>query len=92
MGELPSKDAVFDSEQIDAAYYDGDWPGWLQQEMLDWMPTRVRTLGTVEQSMLNGPGLSIPQQRLHQVIEGLAMAGFNVRRDDNLVSAASGYV
>ena len=92
MGELPSKDAVFDSEQIDAAYYDGDWPGWPQQEMLDWMPTRVRTLGTVEQSMLNGPGLSIPQQRLHQVIEGLAMAGFNVRRDDNLVSAASGYV
>ena len=91
MGELPSKDAVFDLEQIDS-YYDGDWPGWPQQEMLDWMPTRVRTLGTVEQSMLNGPGLSIPQQRLHQVIEGLAMAGFNVRRDDNFVSAASGYV
>ena len=56
------------------------------------MLTRVRTLGTVEQSMLNGPGLSIPQQRLYQVIEGLAMAGFNVRRGDNLVSAASGYV
>jgi hypothetical protein len=89
--ELPSKDAVFELEQI-GAYFDGDWPGWPQQEMLDWMPTRVRTLGTVEQSMLNGPGLSIPQQRLHQVIEGLAMAGFNVRRDDNLVSAASGYV
>ena len=34
MGELPSKDAVFDLEQIDA-YYDGDWPGWPQQEMLD---------------------------------------------------------
>jgi hypothetical protein len=60
--------------------------------MLDWMPTRVRTLGTVEESVHNGPFLLIPQQRLHQVIEDLAMAGFNVRRDDNLVSAAEGYV
>lgn len=75
------------------AIADGDWPAWPAQEMLDWMPTEIiRAFGAIEYSAVSGPFLWIDPTVEDDVVGELQRLGFQPRRDQALVSKASGYL
>ena len=88
--ELPDDADVFDAGEF-GPYADGDWPPWPAQRMLDWVPDRVRALGSSEPSVINGDFLELDPALEHKLVEVFADEGFTCRRDDALVRRASGY-
>lgn len=86
----PQPDAPFDPVDI-PGFEDGDWPDWLAQGMLDWMPPGVvEGLGSVEASMVSGEMLFLEGNREDEVVMALERHGYSVRKDEELVRAASG--
>ena len=83
-----------DSEPSDSdelaigAYDDGDWPGFLEQEMLQWMPDVVQRLGIVKSSVLNGDFLHLPYNNLAEILEALTENGYDSVRDDSMLRKA----
>ena len=89
--DVPADDAAFTADEL-PGFADGDWPEWLHQEMLGWMPQDLITrFGTVEDSVLNGRFLSIPDESGEAVAHELELRGWSCLRDDDAVSLAAGY-
>ena len=90
---LEEEDEHPDAEPFDAGewdpYVDGDWPPWPAQQMLDWVPERIQTLGSSEGSAISGDSLSLDPGREREVVAALEEEGFTCRRDDELVRKAS---
>jgi hypothetical protein len=87
----PADDDAFDRSAV-PGLEDGDWPEWPAQEMLRWMPEDIRDrFGEVATSTLNGELLLLQAGAETELVAALRDAGFDCRRDDALVSRASGY-
>ncbi len=87
----PALDEPFNPDEV-GAIADGDWPEWPQQRMLNIVPGSVQqALGSVEFSRVSGDCLVIPFAREKDFISTLSQSGWRVRRDDALVSRASGH-
>jgi hypothetical protein len=81
-------DARFDWETM-TDVYDGDYPGWPAQEMLDWMPADIqRDFGRVTSSAISGFCLLLELEDEEAILQQLKHAGFRCRRDDVLVEGA----
>lgn len=91
MENVPADDAAFAADEL-PGFADGDWPEWLHQEMLGWMPQDLITrFGTVEDSVLNGQFLSLPKEVGETVAHELELRGWSCLRDDDAVSLAAGW-
>lgn len=87
----PPDSAAFSSEDI-PGYGDGDWPEWLQQNMLSWVPEDVQErFGSVEASRISGDALIIYAEKGEDVAAALEAQGFTCTRDDAAVREAAGY-
>lgn len=86
----PDLDAKFNPGDL-AAFSEGDWPDWPEQEMRWWLePEAIAKHVTEHQSVINGPFLSIDPYRLAEVVEALESVGHTCYRDDALVRRACG--
>jgi len=85
----PAPDDPFDAGDI-PAYCDGDWPEWPARYQLDWLPDDALALGSREASVLSGDFIEFAPEREQELVEVLNAHGHAVRRDDELVTAASG--
>lgn len=73
-------------------YEDGDWPDFLAQSMLDWMPTQIqKTYGKLGDTTLNGFTLDLPPENLGPIIATLEADGYRCEEDQELLDAADGY-
>jgi hypothetical protein len=64
----------------------GDYPPWLQQEMLDWFPPDIAwRFGKMESSVLNGSFLFLPKSAEKEIVDALTREGFEVQRRDDLL-------
>ncbi len=89
--EEPSNDAKFDASVI-PGYGDGDWPEWLHQYALDWMPSElIERYGSVEDSVLNGRMLEMDASVGDDVARELERRGFSCAQNDEAVSLATGW-
>lgn len=85
-----------DDEPVDTdvlsigAYDDCDWPGFLEQEMLDWIPQEVKRIGTVKTSIINGDFLYLDEVNIVEILEILKRHGYECVRDDNALRVAMG--
>ena len=87
---MPNPDDPFDSEEL-PGYFDGDWPGWPQQEMLDWLPKDlIKAFGNVQSSSLNGYFLEIAAEKQDDLVKALEARGYVLIHDEPLVKAADG--
>ena len=88
--DLPAAEEAFDADEL-PGFAEGDWPTWPKQAMLDWLPSSVQELGTVEDTLLTGSFLHLDDDRQDEVIEALAAEGITCREDtDDLVVRACG--
>lgn len=85
----PAPDDPFDAGEI-PAYGDGDWPEWPASYQLEWLPDDALALGSRDVSVLNGDFVEFAPEREQEIVEVLSAHGHAVRRDDELVAAASG--
>lgn len=89
--EAPADGADFDPDEI-SGYGDGDWPEWLHQVMLDWMPKDlIERFGTVEQSVHNGPFLEVEPAAADDLAHALEERGYSCTHDDAAIAAAAGW-
>ena len=88
------EDAPGDAQQFDMLSIwglgDGDWPPFPQQQMIDWLPEAVLTMGEIIQTVHNGPILYIEAHRVDAVVSALEAVGFEVRRSDDIVQEMTG--
>lgn len=89
--DSPPDETPFDGDTL-PGYGEGDWPEWLHQDMLEWMPKDLASgFGTVSDSLLNGRFLAIDPDDGEDLARELDARGFSCRRDDELLSVATGY-
>lgn len=77
---------AFDCDDIEIVA-DRDYPGWVQQEMLsdDAFPSDLREkYGIVEESVHDGPFLSINARYLDEILRELVRRGYLVENGDNM--------
>lgn len=75
-------DAPFNPIEV-PGYQDGDYPTWLQAEMLEWMPAEIAMkYGKVEMTALSGDFLEIQPEHVELVADALREAGHTVTRTD----------
>ncbi|AYA23168.1 hypothetical protein C6369_000250 [Rhodococcus rhodochrous] len=87
----PAPEEPFDLSQV-PGNADGDWPEWPAQQMLDWMPPElIARYGRSTASVLNGDFLDIDPQHEAALVAALEEMGWSCRRNDALVSSASGF-
>jgi hypothetical protein len=91
-GEPLPDDAPYDWSQTVAAQ-DGDWPPMPDQYALERLPSELlnalitRAGAEVHHTVLNGSYFAIPLEREADMVDALRSAGFEVRRDDDLVAS-----
>lgn len=91
LDEEPSDDAAFDASEI-PGYEDGEWPEWLHQKMLTWMPTDLaERYGKVEPSVHNGHLLTIDPAVSEDLAAELEARGYTCKRSDEAIAAATGW-
>jgi hypothetical protein len=79
----PRDDDSFDAALV-PGYCDGDYPDWLQQEMLETFPRLVEMFGKYEDSVLNGPFCHLPATKAVEVFTVLRGLGFQIEQADDL--------
>jgi hypothetical protein len=88
---LPRKRDEFSFGLLPPAYFDGDWPGWPEQMMLDWMPEEiVEKYGRSRGSVFNGDYLVLQMSDAEEILKALERDGFRCRLDEKLVRQACG--
>lgn len=70
---------------------EGDWPEWPAQHQLEWLPDDALALGSREFSKMNGELIGFAPEQEQELVKVLSAHGHAVRRDDELVAAASGW-
>ena len=89
--EQPSDDDGFDPKVI-PGYADADWPEWLQQEMLSWMPDDLtERFGKVGESVFKESALEIEAGVAEDLAGELEKRGFSCTRDDKAILTAAGW-
>lgn len=87
---IPADADAFDQDMLTGGDRN-DWPGWPAQEMLAWVPADVqRRYGEVIDTVLSGEYLAFREADLPAIAADLDERGYRCRRDDSLVSRASG--
>jgi hypothetical protein len=90
--KLPAMTDDFDDRWPPFGYHDGDWPGWPEQLMLNWLPQRICDIyGTVETSVFNGFFLILDVSRANEIVNALEQEAFQLHHDPQLVRRACGY-
>jgi hypothetical protein len=90
-GHLPNAARPFHADDI-PGHAEGEWPSWPAQAMLDWLPRSVQALGTIEDSLFNGPLLRLDEPVRMEVLGAMAAEGVECREDSRgLVARACGY-
>jgi len=81
--EDPADDEPFHGDMV-PGYADGDYPEWLRQSQLDWMPRELieKYAGEVSTTVLNGEVLDLPGYRAEEIAEDLRALGHRVQRTD----------
>ena len=81
--EDPADDEPFHRDLV-PGYADGDYPEWLRQSQLDWMPRELieKYAGEVSTTVLNGDVLDLPGHRAEEIAEDLRAMGHSVERTD----------
>jgi hypothetical protein len=83
-------DSEFDQARL-PGFEDGDWPDWVEQHMMRWLPAEVwRMYAVVHQSVINGPFISFDPKREAEIVKAFEGAGFACQRNDGLVLRACG--
>ena len=82
--ELPDPAAEFDSSKI-PGFCDGDYPVWLQKEMLRLLPRDLcEKFGKIQDSVFNGPFLFVPPENLDGLVKALAERGIRAEHTPDL--------
>ena len=82
--DIPDPAAEFDSSEI-PGYCDGDYPDWLQKEMLRLLPRDLcEKFGKIETSVFNGQFLFIPPENLDGLIKALVERGIRAEHTPDL--------
>ena len=82
--EPPDPTAKFDSSRI-PGHCDGDYPDWLQKEMLDLLPRDLCVkFGKIQDSVINGSLLFIPHESLDGLVKALAERGIRAEHTPDL--------
>ena len=90
-GPLPRKRDQFGFGLLPPAYFDGDWPGWPEQLMFDFMPDEiVEKYGRSPGSVFNGHYLVLRMSDAEEILKALERDGFRCRLDEKLVRQACG--
>jgi hypothetical protein len=90
-GHLPDPATPFHADDI-LGHADGEWPSWPVQAMLAWLPRSVWALGTIEESVFNGPLRRLDEAVRGEILAAMAAEGIECREDTNgLVARACGY-
>jgi hypothetical protein len=88
---LPEDDDPFSQDDVPWTY-DGDWPEWPAQEMLDWVPASIQEqYGSIEPSHLSGECLTFDPDDEDRLLFAFRRLGYRCMRDDELVRRSSGY-
>src|SRR5262245_41673282 len=88
LDSVPPTDAFSGADLIG----DGDYPGWPEQMMLDWVPDAIqKKYGSVTDSVHNGLFLHLEPALERDIVAAFAAAGYRCIRKDALVQLASGY-
>lgn len=83
--EIPKDDEKFRSAWVPGLEA-GDYPPWLEQEMLNWFPRDIAwRFGKMESSRLNGSFLFLPKSAEKEIVDALKQEGFEVERRDELL-------
>jgi len=86
----PNEQQSFVAGEIDAVG-DGDFPGWLLQEMEAILPKPVAARFTeLFDSVLNGTALMIPPEREAAVVKAMRALGYRCVKNQRLISRAAG--
>lgn len=91
-----AEDDIDPSEPFDPyslpGHGDGDWPEWLSQLQLNWVPETIQNMfGEAMESITTGPALRFEVKDAEALVSAFDRAGFRCIRDDALVSSAAGY-
>ena len=70
------------------AYDDGDWPGFLAQEMINWMPKDAQALGIIKPTIFNGDYLLLNEDDLDQIIGILTLKGYQIVQNESSLRKA----
>lgn len=85
----PNNDAKFVVEFLPPAYFDGDWPDWAEQKMLQWVPSAIiQKFATMMPTAINGSYPIIDASRKSEIVAAMKEAGFDCREDEELVKNA----
>ena len=80
--EGPPDDKPFDSDAV-PGHPDGDYPQWLRQTMLEWLPQELNgKYGEVRMSVLNGEYLDLPADKAEEIAADLRAMGHTVTPTD----------
>jgi len=70
---------------------DGDYPGWPEQEVEEWMPSDIWQLfGRRMSTAINGDYLSFDPADAQKIVANLKQHGYRCRRNQRLIDAAHG--
>lgn len=86
---LPSGNDKFVAEFLPPAYFDGDWPDWAEQKMLQWVPAAIlQRYATMMPTAINGSYPILDASRKAEIVAAMEKAGFQCREDEALVKNA----
>ena len=82
---IPQADDPFDLESICPAYFDGDYPHWLQKDQDLWLPKEIlECWGKIESSVHNGTFWIINPKQEKKIVLRLRKLGILAQRRDDL--------
>jgi hypothetical protein len=87
--DVPSDDEKFVPEFLPPPYFDGDWPDWAEQKMLQWVPASIlQKYATMMPTAINGSYPILDVSRKPEIVAAMEEAGFDCREDEKLVRNA----
>ena len=80
---IPADDEPFAADCV-PGHADGDYPEWLQQNVLEWFPEELieKDGGRVHNSIFNGEFLELPGDKAEAIADELRVRGYTVERTD----------
>ena len=82
---IPQSNDPFDLESICPAYFDGDYPDWLQKDQDLWLPEEIlECCGKIESSVHNGPFWTINPKQEKKIVLRLRKLKIHAQRRDDL--------
>ncbi len=71
------------------AFFDGEWPDWPEQNMLQWVPESIlQKYATMTPTAINGSYPILDAGRKSEIVAAMKEAGLECREDEELVNGA----